>query len=386
MDSLIEPNILLVDDYEVNLELLELYLQSFVPKANLIKAETGLEAMQYFWENELDLVLMDVMLPDTSGFELCHMMKEIRGENLLPIVMITALDDKRSLLQGLSSGADDFLTKPVNKDELSIRVRNLLRLRATTIDLKRRYNQISQEMELARSILLNLLPQKLPQIEGVYTEVIYEPARMIGGDFFDVFPVGDSHYGVFIADVKGHGAASAMLIAMLKEQIVQAEDAKMLPSQFFQRINENICIFFQEALNDYFITAFYLLYNIKTGEITWANAGHNPPVYFSEGDMRLLDEPGGVPFGIIKEVDYVEGSLYTENHSGLFLYTDGIFEQSLFYMPPRTFDDIQGVLDMLAISGVTPTVSLLMREIRLNIGYGENADDVNAIGMEFERG
>lgn len=380
-----KPKILLVDDYPSNLELLEAYLQGFLSDALTVRAETGVEAMQAFWAHRFDLVLMDVMLPDISGFDLCQMMKEIRGEDFLPIIMITALNDRKSLHRGLSSGADDFLTKPVNREELAIRCRNLLRLRETTVDLQSRYDQISQEMELARSMLLNLLPQEIPKFPGVHMSALYEPARIIGGDFYDIFPLGEDAFGVMIADVKGHGAVSAMMIATLKEQVLNAEALKTDSAAFFKTINANLHALFNKRVDDFFITALYMIYDFSKGTIQWVNAGHNPPIYFGRKDVKLLTEPRGVPLGILKNPDYTTGTLKVAPYGGLFLYTDGIFELPLFYHKPRAFDNMDEVLNMLTRSGVNPTPTLLMREVRRRVEKHELSDDVNAIGLIFER-
>lgn len=378
-----KPVILLVDDYAINLELLEVYLQNTAPHAQLVKAMTGLEAMQAFWDYELDLVLMDVMLPDISGFELCLMMKEIRKDNYLPIVMITALHDKESLLEGLSSGADDFLTKPVNREELSIRVRNLLRLRSTTADLNDRYQQLSQELSLARSLLIDFMPQQIPNIPDVYLEVIYEPSSFIGGDFYDIIEIDDNHYGFFIADVKGHGVASAMMIAMLKEQLLQSSHLLVQPGKLFKRLNQNLCDFFSQNLNDYFITALYMVYDVEKKTMRWVNAGHNPVVYFCEEGFKVLSQPGGMPFGVFKEAVYEESVEMIKKRCGMIMYTDGIFELPLFYAQERTFANIEEILTMLKNTGILPTVSLLMHEIRYNIRAEDQTDDVNVIGLEF---
>mgnify|MGYP001668323452 FL=1 len=100
--------VLIIDDYALNLELLESYLMNSRFNMTILKAATGLEAMQIFNSNELDLVITDVMLPDIDGFELCRMMKDLRQENFLPVVMVTALSDRNHRLHGLASGADDF--------------------------------------------------------------------------------------------------------------------------------------------------------------------------------------------------------------------------------------------------------------------------------------
>ena len=123
-----KPNVLLVDDYEVNLELLEAYLDLSGIPMNLYKAANCAEAYSWIERVNLDLVLLDVMLPDGSGYDVCRSMKATQQYRGIPVVLITALNDKESMLEGLKSGADEFLTKPVDSHELILRVLYLLKM------------------------------------------------------------------------------------------------------------------------------------------------------------------------------------------------------------------------------------------------------------------
>ncbi|MBR6756417.1 MAG: response regulator, partial [Peptococcaceae bacterium] len=205
--------VLLVDDYEVNLEILEAYLELSELPLKILKATNGAEAYQCIAENKLDLILLDVMLPDTDGYEICRMLKSNRAYQTIPVLMITALHDKESMLKGLAAGADEFLTKPVDKHELLLRVKNLLRLKMITNDLDARYQQLHKELLLATELQKTFLPQKLPNLMGVTLDVLYKPSSFIGGDFYDFLFIDEDHLGILICDVKGHGVASAMITA-----------------------------------------------------------------------------------------------------------------------------------------------------------------------------
>ena len=173
-------NVLLVDDYEVNLELLEAYLELSDIPVTIYKAYNGAQAYAYIEQKNLDLILLDVMLPDVSGYDICRHLKGFRMYQNIPVIMITALNDKESMLKGLKAGADEFLTKPVDRHELILRVRNLLKMKTIANDLDYRYSQLHKELVIATELQKSFLPQVVPQYDKLDIEVLYKPSSFIG--------------------------------------------------------------------------------------------------------------------------------------------------------------------------------------------------------------
>lgn len=133
-----ESLILIVDDNEQNLELLQAYLESLPCK--VVTAIDGIEAIKYIDDPQTDnpdLILLDVMMPRMSGFEVCRKLKEDPATRAIPIMMVTALNELGDIERGVESGTDDFVTKPVNKLELITRVKSLLRVRHLKRELDR---------------------------------------------------------------------------------------------------------------------------------------------------------------------------------------------------------------------------------------------------------
>ncbi|MFM9413320.1 SpoIIE family protein phosphatase [Peptococcus simiae] len=372
-----QSSVLIIDDYAVNIELLESYLMTSNFNLNIYKATSGLEAMQIFNSKELDLVITDVMLPDINGFELCRMMKDLRQENFLPVVMVTALTDRSHRLHGLASGADDFLTKPVSGDELLIRVGNLLRLRKATVDLNARYTEISQDLKLARQLLNDFMPKGTPFGGALKVDLIYQPANFVGGDFYDFLQVDDDTYGFFIADVKGHGASAAIIVAILKEKLYELKDYWADPAQLFDQINGNLWRFFSNTRNDFFVTACYLLYNKEKKDVLWANAGHVPPVLFKESRIETLDLVSSLPLGLFEDASFENGRYACAADEALLLYTDGIFELPIFGRPSRYYSDIASIYEADLVDLYAPPA--FMTEVRSALRQFSQNDDVNII-------
>jgi two-component system cell cycle response regulator len=129
------PVILVVDDNQQNCELLQAYLEDV--DCRTIPASDGLEALKIVAETPPDLILLDVMMPKMSGFEVCRRIKNDPKNNGIPIIMVTALNEFGDIERGIDSGTDDFLSKPVNKLELLTRVKTLLKLKHLTDKLER---------------------------------------------------------------------------------------------------------------------------------------------------------------------------------------------------------------------------------------------------------
>jgi len=137
-----KPKILCVDDEQVNLKLLNALLAP--NNFEVIQAENGQQALERLKEQKIDIILLDVMMPEINGFEICRMIKEDPSIQNIPVVLVTALADRDSKLKGLKIGANDFITKPVDGSELIVRVKNLLRIKEFE-DFLKRHNEILEE-------------------------------------------------------------------------------------------------------------------------------------------------------------------------------------------------------------------------------------------------
>jgi len=130
-----DSKVLVVDDNLQNLELLVEYLRSL--KCPVVTATNGLQALEKVQQEKPDLILLDIMMPRMSGFEVCRKLKSAPETRDIPIIMVTALKELSDIERGVESGTDDFISKPVNRLELLTRVRSLLRVRHLKSDLER---------------------------------------------------------------------------------------------------------------------------------------------------------------------------------------------------------------------------------------------------------
>jgi len=379
-----QANVLLVDDYEVNLELLEAYLALSDIRVRIYKAHNGAEAYQIVEQRALDLILLDVMLPDISGYDICRTLKNSSLYENIPVIMVTALDDKKSMLEGLQAGADEFLTKPVDSHELILRVRNLLKLKAIANDLDRRYHQLHRELVLATELQKSFLPQRVPVYQGVEIEVLYKPSSFIGGDFYDFLPIDSQRLGLFICDVKGHGVASAMITATIKFQLHDLQPFYQAPERLLAQLNRNLEQFFSNTANDYFVTAFYGVLDLEQGIFCYSNAGHSDPCLCRSQEIVWLRTQQGLPLGVLPDSLYERRQIAVASGESLLLYTDGIFELPLRHKASRSCSSL---IDFFA--GEDGPIGLdkinaLKQEIRQYTWRSQITDDINYISINIQ--
>lgn len=375
-----KPNILLVDDHEINLDLLEAYLELSGIPMQLYKARNGAEAYAIIKQYTLDLILLDVMLPDTSGYEICRNVKEHKLYQNIPVIILTALHDKQNMLQGLQAGADEFLSKPVDSHELILRVKNLLKMKSIANELDDKYMQLHRELMIATELQKSFLPHKVPRYSGMQIDVLYKPSSFIGGDFYDFIEIDTTHLGVLICDVKGHGVASAMITATIKFQIYDLNHQSLHPDAFLAQLNNRLEQFFRSTENDYFVTAFYGVLDLEKREFVYSNAGHSAPALCNEDALQILENESGFPLGILPDSFYDQKSVMLHSGDELFLYTDGIFELPLCGKPARSCSSIQ---ELFETEEVVTRLQLqqLKKEIASFVATEQITDDINYISV-----
>ena len=152
IDRVKTPTILVVDDNQENLELLQAYLEDL--DCRTVPARDGLQALEIIADSAPDLVLLDVMMPKMSGFEVCKRIKNDPKTSDIPIIMVTALNEFGDIEHGIDSGTDDFISKPVNKLELLTRVKTMLKLKHLSDRLERTLaylSEIEKQAQISKS-------------------------------------------------------------------------------------------------------------------------------------------------------------------------------------------------------------------------------------------
>jgi sigma-B regulation protein RsbU (phosphoserine phosphatase) len=191
--------------------------------------------------------------------------------------------------------------------------------------LKSAYESVDQEMRVVADIQRSLLPAKAPKIPTIGLAAHYQTSHRAGGDYYDFFSLPDGRWGLLIADVSGHGAPAAVLMAITHSLAHSYGGPAMPPGELLSHLNHHLSSRYT-AYSDTFVTAFYGIYDPRDRSMTYASAGHNPPRLkrCQDGSLALLDGVRGLPLGIFPSETYKETVHHLVPGDQLVLYTDGI--------------------------------------------------------------
>jgi len=314
--------ILIVDDEEVNLKVLTNYLGLAGYSVNAVSS--GVKAMDLISENGIpDIILLDIMMPVMSGYEVCRKLRHDYPQYELPIVMLTAKNQPQDIVAGFESGANDYISKPFDKNELFSRVKNLIELKNAI----RNYNELSlikEELSIARKIQQAIIPLRIPEVPGVKIAAKYEPMSAVGGDFYDFHFINKNLIGVFIADVTGHGVPAAIIGAMLKAAFSLSFSEALNPASVLKTINSVL----YNHISGRFVTANYTLIDLEKGKLISSSAAHWPTFLLRENNNEISEIFSKGPImGFLPDSSYKCIEKEIEPGDRIVFFTDGIIEQ-----------------------------------------------------------
>lgn len=192
---------------------------------------------------------------------------------------------------------------------------------------------VDRELRIVGAIQRTLLPQDLPALPGYSIGTDYVTSARAGGDYYDFFPLAGGSWGVFIADVSGHGTPAAVLMAITHALAHAQPGTHTPPSTLLEYLNERLAGHYTR--DGTFVTAFYSVLDPDAGTLTYSAAGHNPPRLVREGRVISLDQAGMLPLGIIDGQKYRQATVTLQRGDLLLLYTDGITEAMAPITPPE---------------------------------------------------
>jgi serine phosphatase RsbU (regulator of sigma subunit) len=372
--------ILVVDDNEMNRDLLSRRLRR--DGHTVIVAEHGRAAIDRLGEQPFDLVLLDIMMPELTGYEVLEMMKGDATLQQIPVVMITAATEEESIVRCLLLGADDHLPKPFNPQILRARVASSLAKKRLHDGEQRYAKSLERELEIGREIQMGFLPDTLPSPAGWELRARFRPARQVAGDFYDAFAMSDGRVALVLADVCGKGVGAALFMALFRSLIRALAEPQFAAAS---SVGEGLRATMQ-ATNDYiarthasanmFATTFAAVLDPATGAVDYVNAGHEPPaIVDAAGRVRARLAPTGPALGLMPDLEFAVASERLAAGETLFAYTDGVVDAR----DPQ--DEAFGedrLMALLQLDG-TSAAGLLARidqALSAHIGTAEQFDDV----------
>lgn len=194
-------------------------------------------------------------------------------------------------------------------------------------ELQRAYQALDRELKVVGEIQRALLPAELPRIPTLDLAAHYQPAQRAGGDYYDFFPLPEGKWGIFIADVSGHGTPAAVVMAVTHCIAHTHPGPAAPPGKVLGYLNHHLATSY-ESLNEMFVTAFYAIYDPGARLLTYSSAGHNPPRLkrCQDGSLVAIDGANGLPLGVLDGQNYPEKSLQLQAGDQIVFYTDGVTE------------------------------------------------------------
>jgi sigma-B regulation protein RsbU (phosphoserine phosphatase) len=317
----IQPRVLIADDQPDLLDALRLLLKGegiqmeavTSPEATL----AALEARGY------DLLLMDLNYTGdtTSGQEGIDLLSRVQAlDRWLPIVVMTGWGSVDLAVEAMRRGVRDFVQKPWDNAQLIALMRSEIEKGR---ERRHRFDREQQELEEARRIQRQLLPSAMPRLAGWEIASSWQPAAGVGGDCFDAIAFGPTRMALSIADVVGKGIPAALLMSNLQAAVRAFATDVVEPAALCRQVNRILCGNIAEGR---FISFFYCVLDNEVGTLTFANAGHNPPILVhADGSIERLTA-GGPVLGIFADAAYEQGTVHVGSGDRLILYTDGITE------------------------------------------------------------
>ena len=325
--------ILSVDD-ESDLELLlTQYFRRKIRKGEyeFSFAHNGLEALTMLLKNkDYDIILSDINMPEMDGLTLLTKVNEMQNP-ALKCIMVSAYGDMGNIRQAMNNGAFDFATKPIDLDDLSVTIEKAISQINYIRQMQEEHTQLENikgDLAVAREIQLAILPRIFPPFpeEAGKLDIAASmvAAKDVGGDFYDFFRIDDDHIGFVIADVSGKGVPAAIFMAVSRTLIRATGIRGNQPAECINYVNE---LLVKESVNCMFVTIFYGIYTLSTGEISYCNAGHNPPYLMkADGQVEELPIPQDPMAGAIEGLQYHESHLTLQKGDTLVMFTDGVNE------------------------------------------------------------
>jgi serine phosphatase RsbU (regulator of sigma subunit) len=316
-----QKTILVVDDTPLNISVITEALKgTYKTKV----ATNGPKALAIAAADEKpDLILLDIMMPEMDGYEVCRRLKADPTTREIPVIFLTAQTEAEDETRGFQVGAVDYVHKPFSPAVMKARVHTHLVLRETREKLAQQLLAIQKELETARLIQQSILPETIPQIEGLDIAARYVPMTSVAGDFYDFIPVDNKHVGILVADVSGHGMPAALIASMLKIALAAQAGHADDPAHVLQGLNQALCGKFQH----HYVTAAYAYINMETRTIKYGGAGHPPMLMWGNSSQGVRDvTENGLFLGKFDFAAYSSVELPLARGDWALLYTDGISE------------------------------------------------------------
>ena len=401
------PCVLVVDDSKLQRKILTASLKRW--GYQVIEAGSGEEAMAICAEQLPDMVLSDWMMPGMSGLEFCRQFREICSDWYSYFILLTSKSEKAEVAAGLDSGADDFLTKPVDTNELRARLKageRILEMQQelkqkndlisqTLGELQRVYDSLDSDLIEARKLQQSLIKDRHKEFETGQLSLMLRSSGHVGGDLVGFFPAGEGCLGIYAIDVSGHGISSALMTARLAGYLSAASPDQNValercdsgayrarpPHEAIAELNDLVL---NEMETEHYFTLILGYLEIETGRVVLSQAGQpHPAIQRNNGDIEQSGT-GGFPVGLMPGISFEQFELQLAPGERLLILSDGVTECPGKETEMLGEEGLERIMqDLKDIQGPAYLEALIWR--LADFADGEDfPDDVSGILLEYQ--
>jgi sigma-B regulation protein RsbU (phosphoserine phosphatase) len=388
--SAADAALLVVDDNEDNRYTLTRRLKR-EGYTNLATADNGRQALEALNSRRFDLVLLDVMMPDMNGYQVLEHLKADRQLRDVPVIMISALDEMDSIIRCIELGAEDYLAKPFNPTLLRARVGASLEKKRLRDEVHASLERLERELDAARTLQVGMLPSAFPApsaAQPVEVFALMDPAREVGGDLYDFFPVMDGVYAFLVGDVSGKGAQAAMFMARTRSLVRMAAELwqrlgpdSLTPAQVVQAVNRELC---QNNRDRMFVTLFLGFLDTRSGALAYVNAGHIGPLLLrASGEIERIAGKPEMPLGV-RAGAYQDRAVDLLPGDTVLVFSDGVVEA--MNVAEELYGGERLKTDLRAVAALAPEdiARSVKRQVDAFTGEAPKADDVTILALRWQ--
>jgi len=347
-------------------------------------AQNGVEALEQLEADPaIDMVVSDINMPRMDGLTLLDQIPNVSPD--IRAIIVSAYGDMENIRTAMNRGAFDFVTKPVDFEDLQITIdRTLAHIEQWRDALSTRDKLVAlqNELDVASKMQQSILPTVFPSGDSYKTFGTMEPARNVGGDFFDLIRLEDGRVGLAIADVSDKGVPAALFMMSSRTLLKGSAIGMEQPGHVLTEVNN---LLNEDDTTGMFVTMLYAVYDPETSVLTYASGGHDAPiVVHADGSSELKELTGGIALGVLGGFEYRQESFELAPGDTVCLYTDGVTEAT------NEQGELMGVEGIQALFAESPPgdaeqscMAMLARVLEFT-GEAPQHDDITCLTLRRE--
>ncbi|RYG45323.1 response regulator [bacterium] len=381
--------VLIADDQDIARMVLGRTLQNLGYTVD--EAPDGTRAMELYEPGVHQIVIADWEMPGHDGLEVCRQIRKLGEGAYTYVILLTAKEDREDRVAALQAGADDFITKPFDRGDLSARLgvaRRILRMEGELREANRMIEHArQQEVEIGASIQRSLLMARPPEHTSQFEFAAMNlPSRQIDGDFFDFFVHSDDVVDVVLGDAMGKGVPAALvgagakstLLRSLSDQVTRSAghlpSARVIVQETHDAMTSELI-----RLNS-FVTLGYMRLDVKSWSATFVDCGHTRPIHWRAADRRTSEIPGGgFPIGFVKRETYDERTIPIGRGDLFVFYSDGVTDATGDGADAFGTERLLSLVERHAADAPSQLLYRLREAIRSHVGNAPLEDDFTVV-------